>query len=477
MKRKKMKFSPWIWYALLSVFLIVGCSHNKGDEKGQKKAPSSQLTVLMDAYEYGYPLILMDLTREHSLNADNTIGPKVPMNHFSHSTKFPDDKFKAVIRPNVDTLYSQAWLDLTDGAQIVEVPDTKGRYYLMPMLDAWSNVYFSPGSRTTGTGSRKFLIVGPNWKGETPAGMLLVKSPTNLTWIICRIQANNNADIKNVARIQKGFKISPLHKMDKPQSVASTGESAALPIDRIGHMSTEEFFNRLNTLMVQNPPGAEDNTILEKFAKIGIAPGATFSLDKLPPQDREKAALLSYNMEKKFSAEKMNLTTPVNGWMTLRNLGRYGSNYNLRAMIAYTGFGANLDVDALYPIAFTDGDGNKLSGEKSYLIHFPKGGLPPVNAFWSLTIYTKDGFLFKNSINRFALGSNNNLKYNIDGSLDIFMSQNRPSKDWQSNWLPIPKEEFNLTARLYWPQEKALDPKWSLPEIRPTTGKEISSRD
>lgn len=473
MSRKKKSFGTYLWSGLLLFAFLLGCSH---DSDKKKKAPESQLTTLNQAYEFGYPLVLMDLTREYFITSEGTEPGKARINQFSHMTKFPDENFRGVVRPNVDTLYSTAWLDLSSGPQILEVPDTNGRYYVMPLLDAWSNVYFSAGSRTTGTGKRKFLIVGPNWKGEVPAGVLLVRSPTSTTWILGRTYANNTrSDIQKVVKLQKGYKLYPLHKSDKPME-SMAGDSNVNPVDRITKMGTEEFFNRMNRLMVTNPPSQNDAPAMANFAKIGVAPGATFSLDKLPEQDREKAAMLSYNMEKTFAERKMTFGTASKGWQIKRNLGRYGTDYNTRAIIAYTGLGANLDADAIYQNAAVDGDGNKLTGEKSYMLHFPTGEVPAVNAFWSLTVYGKDDFFVKNPNKRFAIGSRDKLKFNMDGSLDIYLSNKAPAKEWSSNWLPTPKGEFSVTARMYWPQEKLMDPKWVMPEIIQLTPREISKK-
>jgi hypothetical protein len=254
------------------------------------------------------------------------------------------------------------------------------------------------------------------------------------------------------------------------------GESNIQPLDRITKMGIDEFFNRMNRLLVANPPSQNDTAAMAKFAKIGIAPGATFSMDKLPEQDREKASMIPYNMEKSFDGKKMTIGTVTKGWQSIRNLGRYGTNYSMRAITAYTGLGANLDADAIYQTATMDGDGNQLTGKKIYMLHFSKEEVPAVNAFWSLTAYGKDDYLVRNPIKRFAIGSRDKLKFNMDGSLDIYLSIKAPAKEWSSNWLPTPKGEYSVTARMYWPQEKLMDPKWIMPEIIQLTPREISKK-
>jgi DNA sulfur modification protein DndE len=420
----------------------------------------------------------MDMTREVSTNVTTPDSEKLraPINQFVHATKFPDANYKDIVRPNVDTLYSMAWLDLEQEPMVLDLPDTNKRYYLMPMLDGWTNVFDSPGSRTTGTLKNKVVIVGPNWKGEEPTNMKIIRSPTNMAWVVGRIETKNAQDgKKTVAKIQKSIKLYPLSYNGKsdyvsPKSVVNSSIKMDPPIDKVFALSTEDFFNRLNRLMVSNPPPEADQEVLAKFSKYNIGPGAEFVPNPQNPRELKKLTDLPVNMRERFNKELASLAKPVNGWVILRNLGSYETDYHKRAIVAHQGLGANLDADAIYPNASIDGNGEKLTGTKNYILHFSKEEVPTVKGFWSLTVYGKDGFLVSNPLNRFALGSNSKLKYNADGSLDVYLQNDSPGKQLETNWLPTPTEDFDVTARMYWPQANILDnASWSLPAIMLST--------
>lgn len=473
-------------YLMLTSILMCGCSHKKDEDVKMANAVSgSSADTLIEAYEYGFPLVLMDVTREITTNVSEPDPERgrAPMNQFVHLKKSPDDTKKDVVRPNLDTLYSAAWLDLSQGAQVLELPDTDDRYYLMPMLDGWTNVYRSPGKRTTGTSAKKFVIVGPNSKEKIAPGLEVIKSPTEMTWILGRTQTNGKEDAKTtVAKIQSGYKLYPLSSMGKtyfpPKPEVNQALSGAVPVDTVFAMSTDEYFNRLNKLMKSNSPAAADAAILEKFKKIGVYPGAKFSSEKLSAEDKMVVAQLPQTMRSKFIKDRDQLGKNVNGWMISRGNGSYGTDYHKRAIIAFAGLGANLDADAVYPNAVFDEFNEKLDGKKNYVLHFDKNELPPVKAFWSLTVYGDDNFLVKNPINRFAIGDRDKLKFNKDGSLDIYIGHRSPGKDKQSNWLPAPSSgSFSVTGRLYWPGEKILNNEWFFPPLVPVSTKDISLND
>jgi hypothetical protein len=396
-----------------------------------------------------------------------------PINQFANAPAFPDHTFTDVVRPNADTLYSTAWLDLSKEAMVLSVPDIKGRYYLMQMLDAWTNVFASPGARTTGTGKGDFAIVGPGFKGKLPAGLKKVESPTNLVWIIGRTQTNGKADYEAVHTIQKEYKLTPLSAWGKPYTPPAkvpvdSKVSKEPPVEQVEKMDAQEFFGRLNALMQANPPAAADAKAMQKFAAIGIATGKKFSLEGLDPAVKTALEKGLKEAQKEIVAEgkKIGGGKVVNGWMLTYDLGSYGTKYPYRAAIAYVGLGANLPEDAIYPKTRVDGEGKLLTGKNKYVMHFTKDQIPPVKAFWSLTLYNDKQFFAKNPLNRYAIGDRDKLKLNPDGSLDLYIQHESPGKDKESNWLPAPKDGFDLVLRLYWPKKSVLDGTWAPPPVK-----------
>jgi len=429
----------------------------------------------VEAIAYGFPLVIMDATCRKLTNVA-TAGPEAaPVNQFAHMPKFPDASFKDVVRANVDTLYSSACLDLSKEPIVLSVPDTKGRYYLMPMVDAWTNIFASPGKRTTGTKAGHFAITGPGWTGSLPAGVSELKSPTNLVWIIGRTQTNGPSDYAAVHAIQKQYKLTPLASFGKPYTPSQATVDPAVdmkvaPVDAVMKLGTTAFFDRMAALMKQNPPPAADAPVLAKLAKIGIVPGEKFDPSKLDPaiaKGLEKA--LPVALEKLTAASK-ETGEAVNGWrVPSMKLGDFGTDYGTRAVVALVGLGANLAADAVYPSAFVDGEGKTLSGANRYVLHFDKGQEPPVRAFWSVTMYNPESFFVANPINRYAVSSWMPFKRNADGSLDLYIQKESPGKDKEANWLPAPDGEFNVTMRMYWPTEKApsiMDGTWKPPALK-----------
>jgi len=431
----------------------------------------------IQAVVYGFPLVLVDVTKQVQTNVTTPEhNGHAPLNQFSNFLEYPTAAYRDVVRINVDTLYSFAWLDLSKEPLVLSVPDTHERYYLMPIVDAWTDVFASPGKRTTGTKAGDFAIVGPNWAGTLPAGMTELKSPTNTAIIVGRTQANGAADYATVHAIQKQYRLTPLSAFGKPYT-PTTGvvdpqiDMKTPPIDQVTRMSAETFFNRLAALMTSNPPAAADAPMLAKLARIGVVPGRTFDISTLDPAVRKGLDGTVQTAVAKVGAEAKEIGTPANGWRLMpMTLADFGTDYDVRAEVALFGIGANLAKDAVYPTAFVDGDGQPLTGANRYLLHFDKGSLPPVNAFWSLTMYDAQSFLAANPINRYNIAGWMPLKYNRDGSLDVYVQHDSPGTQKQSNWLPAPEGAFNVTLRMYWPKESVLDGAWKPPAIQKVAG-------
>ena len=426
----------------------------------------------VDAYLYFYPLITMDVTRKQATNveAGKELG-KGPMNMFNNIPAYPAADFKVVVRPNFDTLYSSAWLDLTREPMVVSAPDTHGRYYLLPMLDMWTDVFASPGSRTTGTEAGHFLITPPGWTGDVPAGMTRISAPTPYVWIIGRTKTDGPDDYAAVHKIQAGYKITPLSEWGKTPTppkatIDPTVDMKTPPKEQVDTMPAGKFFAYAAELLKVIPPHLTDQPIIAQLKKIGIEPGKSFDLDKADPAIRAGLATAPENARQLMAWKVPTLARVVNGWsMNTDTMGVYGNYYLKRAIVAQFGLGANVPEDAIYPLNLGDESGKPLDGTSKYTLHFEKAALPPVNAFWSVTLYDLDGYQVANPLNRFALSSWMPLKHNADGSLDLYFQNESPGADKEANWLPAPKTPFNLTLRMYAPKSEALTGKWNPPPV------------
>ena len=432
--------------------------------------------LAVDAYVYAYPMVLMEITRQVSTNVGATsakTGMHANMNQFGHASTFPDDKFDAVVRPNADTLYSSLWYDVSKEPLIISVADSGGRYYLLPLMDMWTDIFASPGKRTNGTSAQVFAIVGPHWLGKLPAGMKSYISPTAMGWIIGRTQTKGVADFPAVQAFQAGLKTLPLSAWGKSASPASTAkpnpaQDMSAPVDQVAKMDAVKFFSLFGQLLKDNPPHVADQPILVRLARMGIVAGNDVLLSNLAPSVQDALMAVPAIAQKKIIAAGRRGGTMANGWRTtLSPIGSFGADYARRAAVAYFGLGANVPEDAIYPAAFTDSDGKPLDSAAKYLMHFDKENLPPVRAFWSLTMYNDRQFFTANPINRFAIGDRDALKYNADGSLDLYIQREAPAADKTSNWLPAPASGgFTMNLRLYWPKSTALEGTWAAAPVK-----------
>jgi hypothetical protein len=427
----------------------------------------------VDAYLYFYPLITMDITRKQSTNIEpaKEFG-KGPMNTFVSIPAYPPADLKVVVRINFDTLYSIAWLDLTKEPVIVSAPDTDGRYYLLPMLDMWTDVFASPGWRTTGTRAANFLVTPPGWNETIPSGFSAISAPTPYVWIIGRTQTDGPQDYDKVNKIQAGFKVTPLSqwgKTLKPVEVKidSTVDMKTPPKTQVDTMPAGKYFSCAADLLKLHPPHLTDQPIIARLKNIGVEPGKNFDISKLDVPIRKALESVPEEAQKLMAWKVPTVARIANGWsMNADTMGVYGNYYLKRAIVAQLGLGANLPEDAIYPLNLADEDGNPLHGAEKYIMHFDKGAQPPVNAFWSITLYDAEGFQVGNVLNRFALSSWMPFKYNADGSLDLYFQNDSPGKDKEANWLPAPQAPFNLTMRLYSPRPEALIGKWNPSPIK-----------
>jgi hypothetical protein len=425
----------------------------------------------VDAYLYFYPLITMDITRKQITNVEPGMGFGGPMNTFANIPAYPTAADRAVVRPNFDTLYSSAWLDLTKEPTVVSVPDTGGRYYLIPILDMWTDVFASPGWRTTGTQAGNFLVTPPGWSGEVPSGMTRINAPTPYVWVIGRTKTDGPQDYDAVHKIQAGYKITSLSQWGKPgrlveAKVDPTVDMKTPPKIQADTMPADKFFAYAAELLKVHPPHITDQPIIAQLQRIGFEVGKSFDLDKTAPAVRKALENAPGEAQQLMTWKIPTLARVANGWsMNTDTMGVYGNYYLKRAIVAQLGLGANLPEDAIYPINLADESGKPLDGANNYRLHFEKRDTPPANAFWSVTLYDSQGFQVANPLNRFAVSSWMPFKYNTDGSLDLYFQNESPGSDKEANWLPAPKEPFNLTMRLYAPRSEALTGKWNPPPV------------
>lgn len=429
--------------------------------------------IAQGAYLFLYPLVLMDVTRRVGTNVALGVKPGFgPPNVFSHMAEFPPGDFKEVVRPNYDTLYSIAFLDVTDGPVVVSAPDTAGRYYMLPMMDMWTDVFAVPGSRTTGTGAGHFTVVPHGWDDAVPEGTTRIEAPTPYVWIIGRTQTNGPADYEAVHEIQRGFIVTPSSRWpNPPQQVEGSADTAVdmerAPLDQVNSMAGLDFFAYAADLMSLHPPHVIDQPIIARMARLGIEAGKPLDVDVLPPATHDALEGAPRSAQEAMHDALPRLSPVVNGWTIARsNMGVYGTNYLFRAVIAMIGLGANLPEDAIYPMLLHDSSGDEPLGDHNYVLHFDADQLPPVDAFWSVTMYNAEGFPVPNPLDRYALGDRDPVRYNDDGSLDLYIGQESPNAELEPNWLPAPPGPLGVTMRLYGPRPEVLDGRWDPPLVQ-----------
>jgi hypothetical protein len=428
-----------------------------------------------EAYIYGYPLVTMEMTRRVLTNAAAPDGKLAPMGQFARLRSYPTPADKEVTAPNADTLYTLAWLDLAKEPWVLSIPDARDRYYLMPMLSGWTDVFQVPGKRTTGTKAQTYAITGPGWKGTLPAGVKEYKSPTSMVWILGRIYCTGTPeDYKAVHALQDEFKLVPLSSYGKPYTpppgkVDPSVDMKMAVREQVNRMSAGEYFTLLAALLKANPPPAADAPMVANMAKIGIVPGQAFDIGKADPAVQKGLQGVPKAGIEKIMAHFKTAGKDINGWLFSTRTGLYGTDYLQRALITAIGLGANRPQDAVYPTSEVDADGKPYDGANKYVMHFAKGQLPPVRGFWSLTMYDGQYFFVPNPFNRYTLSSRFKFNYNKDGSLDLYIQKDSPGKDKEANWLPAPAGTFILMLRLYWPREKPpsiIDGTWKPPFVK-----------
>jgi hypothetical protein len=416
--------------------------------------------VAEKAYIYAYPLVLLSATES-----------VMPVNRLTHVSAFPDASFRLIVRPNADTLYSTAWLDLSKEPLLLHVPDSGGRFYLLQFMDAWTETFADPGKRTTGTTEAWFALTGPGWNGKLPEGVVRYEAPTNHVWLLGRTQTNGSIDYEKVHAFQDGMSFVPLSQYPGAATAPSLRPNmqhpaGLTPPERVKAMDSIQFFKLFAEEMKTDPPHAADAPILRSLSGIGLVPGQDFDTSRF---NQEQLAAIDAGVQaakERLESFVASAGTAKPGWTSFQGvIGRYGTDYVARAVTARVAIGANPAEDAVYMSSSADADGTPLNAKTGYRMHFASDSLPPVQAFWSVTAYDSDGYFIANPLSRYAIGDRDQLKFNPDGSLDLYIQGETPGADREANWLPVGTGPFNLTIRLYWPKQAVLSGAWHPPAL------------
>ena len=418
--------------------------------------------TLKEAYIYAFPLVLTDATKTLSTNTDGSMAGRAPVNQFNHAKKLADASFRTVVTPNVDTVYSQAWLDIGAEPLVYVLPETD-RFCNVQILDAWTN------TAAVLDKAGVYAIALPDWEGELPDGVTRVNVPTASVWSIARVVLSGDEDLPHVYAIQEQMQLLPLSAYGQEERYTVpqgryVKENDFVPVNKVLSMTPGEFFNTANTLMQANPPADADRELLEKLSAIRVGAGMTFDDSLLGEDAAERWAQMLQGLRATLSADSAKYAQKLGQWRYYgKPIGDFGTAYAYRAMVALVGLGANTVDVAIYPKTAVDETGAALSGEKTYTLHF--ASLPPTRAggFWSVTAYGADDFLIDNPIHRYCINDRSAFELNEDGTLDLVLSRKAPEN--MANWLPVSDGGFHLFLRIYVPDMDALDA-WQPPVIR-----------
>ena len=431
--------------AAASVMVLAACGGSvPGSEIPPAETERSAATVIAQAdaeaiFDYAYPLVIMKISQDLMLTVP--LRPRTDPNHFIHFRRLAQPEQRAVVLGNRNTLYSVGWLDLSQGPVVFEIPDMGDRYYVMPLLDAWTNTFESLGSRTTGQGAQTYLIANADFDGDVPDDATLITSPTNMVWITGRIQADSAEDAKAAVALQDAFTLMTLQERDTGIDPLDgfepdfTFAKVGLPVPYSLRMEAQEFYDTFFKMWAANLGPMEDADMLDLFTRSGLELGDT-------PRFSDLSADLQSALEQGLKAKQTEYakafydgTAQSEAWLFNIDpgMGDWGTDFARRAYWAMWGLGTNISKDAVYGVTQLDSDLAPLQGENTYLIRFEPNTLPPTNAFWSVTNYDIEGYLERNPMDRYSLGSNHDLSYNADGSLDIYLSHTRPDEE-PLNW-------------------------------------------
>lgn len=454
-----------------AVALLAGCGKQgdpvtaavQTDKKAGQAAPdiAGIKAIAEEAFIYGLPIVMNYAVMNEFVVDKNSGQYKAPFNTIRNEARVFTYKDTAVVTPNSDTPYSLLWLDLRAEPMVISVPAVaKGRYYSVQLTDGNAYNYGYIGSRATGIKAGNYLVAGPDWKGEAPKGITKVfRSSTPFSLSIFRTQLFNAADMPKVVKVQAGYKAQSLSAFLKKPAPPAAAEIKFLPATRAG--IKDNFFEYLDAALLYVPKTEENKEVLARLASIGVGTGKAFDFKKLSLEHKTAFLLAMKEGDDKITEYLGSGMKDINGWKIGSLFGNsdfYKGDWLMRAAAAKGGIYGNDAVEAMYPMTREDATGETLDGSKhDYTLTFAKGELPPVNAFWSVTMYDgKSQLLIENPINRYLINSPMlpGMKKNEDGSLTIYIQKDSPGKGKEANWLPAPNGPIYLVMRLYWPSTK-----------------------
>lgn len=464
---------PWKYNPDSELLALTKRAHREDEDRmkisDRKKAAMREVVkhgdvwkTVHEAHTYAFPLVLMDATKTATTNTDEAGPHKAPVNQFSHGDELVDASFRTVVTPNVDTIYSQVWYDLSAEPIVYVLPETD-RFCNVQILDAWTNTV----SVLDQAGD--YAITLSTWEDDLPDGVTRVNIPTAMAWSITRVVLSGEEDLPNVREIQDEMKLLPLSAyVREGEYSAPSGtyaeENDYVPLQKVLSMTPEAFFNKANELLKTNPPAPADAEVIEKFADINVGPGMSFDQSVLPGDVTAQWAEMIQGLRTECDEEVAKFSIGLGHWTFFGfPIGDFGVEYKYRAAIAVGGLGANTVEVALYPRADVDDSGEMLTAEKTYVMHFET--FPPVleGGFWSVTAYGDDDYLIDNPIDRYCVNDRTDFDLNEDGSLDVILSEEQPENS--ANWLPVSGSPFHLFMRIYSPDMDALST-WQAPVIR-----------
>lgn len=447
------------------------------DASAQDPAVSPELAreIARETYVWGYPLVMSNATRKVMTNVEvaTTVAlGRAPLNQFAHAKALPEPMNRDLLRPNFETLYSVAWLDLEPEPLVLTLPKTD-RYHLFELTDAWMEAFAVPGTRMTGGKGGKFLIAGPGWQGEAPKGLELLRSPTAHVFIAGRIQTNGPDDYEFVHKLQAQINLIPLSQFGKSYAppkgkVEANVDMKTPPTIAVNNMDGEAFFTALMEALKKDPPLIHDQGAVARMKRIGLEPGKSLHFENLPaPIQQALKDGVTEGMQAIQKRIQLLTRAERNGWwMPTGAIGYFGADYSMRAVCALYGGWFNRPEDAIYARVSKDHEGRPLSGATSYVLQFPSGQTPPVDGFWSVTLYDDKGLPVENALKRYALGDRSRMRLNDDGSLTIYVQNKSPGADKESNWLPAPEGVFELALRCYSPRAEVGTGAWVPPPVK-----------
>ncbi|MBQ8015554.1 MAG: DUF1254 domain-containing protein [Clostridia bacterium] len=468
MKKIRKAFS-----LILCLSLMLGTFGCAKTENHVTLTEEEKAALLEKAYIFTLPLMMTDATVTAATNTVEVTNTKAPANRFIHAEALATAEFKNVVTPNVDTIYSQMMLDLSEDAVIIELPKTE-RFCTAQLLDAYTNCVDVIDASKFENESEKFIFTGVDFDGEIPEGMKQIKYPTSMGWIIVRTICFDKADEANVHAIQntmKTYTLSQLEsgKTDEYPDGTYDEKNDFVPSEHVMTLSMQEYFERANALMAKNPPTDADAPMMEEIAKINVGPDLEFDSSVFGENSAEIWKSLVSGVVETTQNQSLKFFTKNGNWSYMgKPIAEFGTEYAYRAFIALFGLGANPVSVAVYPKTDVDSDGNRLNGNSKYVLHFEKDELPPVegNGFWSVTAYdSSNNFLIDNKIDRYCINDRSDVVYNEDGSLDIYIQAEKPEENG-SNWLPVIQGEFHLVLRIYMPDETVVNNEWQTPILK-----------